>query len=190
MAIFFCRPAGIGRTEKDLRIICKFSLTNRGAVVIVRCKLLRIIRKSEEHAVQAYMTQPRKRLLTYLHAHPDETLSAGQISRDLPEISVSAVYRNLAALEQDGTVRKVAKSGSREVFYQYMQAESCKAHLHLSCKKCGKTFHMDEAETEQLLQSIARVDGFAVDRADTVLYGVCDDCAEQRQAAAPHTETE
>ncbi len=126
--------------------------------------------------MQAYMTQPRKRLITYLHSHADETLSAGQIAQDLPEISVSAVYRNLSALEQDGTVRKVAKSGSREVFYQYMKAEECKAHLHLSCKQCGKTFHMDEAETQALLDSVARVDGFTVDRSDTVLYGVCSEC--------------
>ena len=119
------------------------------------------------------------RLLNYLHSHADETLSASQISQDLPEISVSAVYRNLSALEQDGTVRKVAKSGSREVFYQYMKAEECRDHLHLSCKKCGKTFHMDEAETEALLESIARLDGFTVDRGDTVLYGTCEDCREK-----------
>ena len=129
--------------------------------------------------MQAYMTQPRKRLLNYLHSHADETLSASQISQDLPEISVSAVYRNLSALEQDGTVRKVAKSGSREVFCQYMKAEECRDHLHLSCKKCGKTFHMDEAETEALLESIARLDGFTVDRGDTVLYGTCEDCREK-----------
>lgn len=126
--------------------------------------------------MQAYMTQPRKRLLSYLHTHADETLSAGQIAEELPEISVSAVYRNLSALEQDGAVRKVAKSGSREVFYQFMKAEECKDHLHLSCKKCGKTFHMDEEETAVLLDSIARIDGFSVDRGDTVLYGTCEDC--------------
>ena len=129
--------------------------------------------------MQAYMTQPRKRLLNYLHSHADETLTAGQIAQDLPEISVSAVYRNLSALEKDGAVRKLAKSGSREVFYQYMQAEACRDHLHLSCKKCGKTFHMDEAETEALLDAIARVDGFAVDRENTVLYGVCESCQEK-----------
>ena len=84
--------------------------------------------------MQAYMTQPRKRLLTYLHGHADETLSAGQIAQDLPEISVSAVYRNLSALEKDGAVQKVAKAGSREVFYRYKKAEECRAHLHLSCK--------------------------------------------------------
>ncbi|MBR6120301.1 MAG: transcriptional repressor [Oscillospiraceae bacterium] len=131
--------------------------------------------------MQAYMTQPRKRLLNYLHRHADETLSAAQISRDLPEISVSAVYRNLSALEQDGSVRKLAKNGSREVFYQYMKAEECRDHLHLSCKKCGKTFHMDEAETEALLDSIAQLEGFTVDRGDTVLYGVCERCAENKE---------
>ena len=131
--------------------------------------------------MQAYMTQPRKRLLSYLRSHADETLTAGQISQDLPEISVSAVYRNLAALEQDGAVRRVAKNGSREVFYQYMQAETCREHLHLSCKQCGKTFHMDEKETEALLDSIARLDGFAVDRSDTVLYGTCEACRRERK---------
>ena len=131
--------------------------------------------------MQAYMTQPRKRLMTYLHNHADETLSAGQIAGDLPEVSVSAVYRNLSALEQEGAVRKVVKSGSREVFYQYMDAAECRAHLHLSCKKCGQTFHMDAAETEELVQSVAKLDKFAVDRAETVLYGVCEKCQENNK---------
>ena len=128
--------------------------------------------------MQAYMTQPRKRLLSYLHGHADETLSAGQIAQDLPEISVSAVYRNLSALEKDGAVQKVAKAGSREVFYRYKKAEECRAHLHLSCKKCGKTFHMDEAETEALVETVAKLDGFAIDRGETVLYGLCESCQE------------
>ena len=129
--------------------------------------------------MQAYMTQPRTRLLNYLHQHADETLTAGQIAQDLPEISVSAVYRNLSALEKDGAVLKVAKAGTREVFFRYKKAEECRAHLHLSCKKCGRTFHMDEAETEALVETVARLDGFAVDRGETVLYGVCEACQEK-----------
>ena len=125
------------------------------------------------------MTKPRKRLLTYLHSHADETLSAAQISADLPEISVSAVYRNLSALEQEGAVRKLTKTGSREVFYQYMDAEACRAHLHLSCKKCGQTFHMGAEETEALVRSVAALDKFAVDRSETVLYGICEKCQEE-----------
>ena len=128
--------------------------------------------------MQAYMTQPRKRLLTYLKDHRDETFSAKQISDKLSEVSVSAVYRNLSALEQDGAVRRVSKTGSREVFYQYLAAEECRSHLHLSCKKCGKTFHMDAEETEDLVERIAALDKFALDRSETVLYGVCEACQQ------------
>ena len=128
--------------------------------------------------MQAYMTKPRKRLLTYLQSHPDETLSAGQISQDLSEISVSAVYRNLSAMEEEGSVRRVSKAGSREVFYQYLDAGQCREHIHLSCKKCGKTFHMGQDETEELVKSIAALDRFAVDRSETVLYGLCEQCQQ------------
>ena len=62
------------------------------------------------------------------------------------------------------------------MFYQYMKAEACRDHLHLSCKKCGKTFHMDEAETEALVEAVAKLDGFEIDRSETVLYGLCEDC--------------
>lgn len=140
--------------------------------------------------MQAYMTQPRKRLLAYLHSRADETVSAGQITRDLPEISVSAVYRNLSALERDGRVRRIAKSGSREVFYQYLEAESCRDHLHLSCKGCGRTFHMDEAETEAMLAAIASHDGFTVDRRDTVLYGLCAGCKNRKDTNPDQEEHE
>ena len=129
--------------------------------------------------MQAYMTKPRKRLLTYLQSHPDETLSAGQISQELDGISVSAVYRNLSAMEDEGSVRRVSKAGSREVLYQYLDAGKCREHIHLSCKKCGKTFHMDAEETEALVRSIAALDRFAVDRRETVLYGVCEQCQQE-----------
>ena len=47
-------------------------------------------------------------------------------------------------LETEEKVRRSSKSGTREVYYQYLDAESCKGALHMSCIKCGKTFHMIE----------------------------------------------
>ncbi len=51
-----------------------------------------------------YLTRQRKRLLEYLSEHTDEQMSARQIADALAtdEISVSAVYRNLSALEEEG----------------------------------------------------------------------------------------
>ena len=125
-----------------------------------------------------YMTKQRKLLLEYLSEHADETLPTSRLVTDLSEkgISASAIYRNLADLEQDGKVKRSTKPGSQELYYRYVGTESCRDHLHLSCLRCGKTVHMEEAESEALAQRLAKTEGFTLDRADTVLYGVCADC--------------
>ena len=125
-----------------------------------------------------YNTKQRTALLAFLETHADEAFSAREIAEALraEHISVSAVYRNLSELDTEGKIRKQSRRGSREAFYQYMDAESCKGCLHLSCKHCGKTFHMDMNIAEQLTAQLDQIDGFSLDKCDTVLYGVCGDC--------------
>ena len=127
-----------------------------------------------------YMTKQRKLLLDFLRSHPDEALSAGRIAEavrgQVTPISVSAVYRNLAELETEGKVRRLSRAGSREVFFQYMDAADCRNCLHLSCTKCGRTFHMHALGAAQLERDVARCDEFQIDRNETVIYGLCRDC--------------
>ena len=127
-----------------------------------------------------YMTKQRKLLLSFLSQHADESLTARQIALALTEhdISISAVYRNLADLESERKVRRISKGGSREAYYQYADAEECKACLHLSCQKCGRTYHMDMAEANILVNSVAKNEKFKIDRTNTILYGVCEACQE------------
>ena len=131
--------------------------------------------------MQKYATRQRAALVDYLCSHADESLTAGQIAQALaPEgISKSAVYRNLSALEAEGLVKRNTKSGSKAVFYRYLGAESCRDHLHLSCSKCGRTYHLDVNATNRLVDSVAQGLDFAVDSASTVLYGVCGLCREK-----------
>ncbi len=125
-----------------------------------------------------YTTKQRRLLLDYLQAHADETLSARQIADALAQsnISISAVYRNLAALEDEGRVTRLTKGGSRKVYYRFMDADACRQHLHLSCFKCGRTYHMDIPATNTLIHTVERAADFEVDSAGTVLYGVCGAC--------------
>ena len=125
-----------------------------------------------------YMTKQRKILLDYFSRHTHEALSAKQIADALGEdqISVSAVYRNLAALEEDGLLKRISKPGSHEAYFQYTDDSECVEKLHLSCKRCGKMFHMNTSGAEQLIRTIAEKEGFSVDRSETVLYGICEAC--------------
>lgn len=125
-----------------------------------------------------YMTRQRKTILRYLSDHADERFSARQMEEALrtEDISISAVYRNLSELEREGKIRRVSQSGSRETFYQYTDAHACKDCLHLSCERCGKTYHMNMPGAQMLIDNLASSDEFTIDKANTVLYGVCKDC--------------
>ena len=118
--------------------------------------------------MSGYNTKQRRALLAFLGEHPDELLTARQMADALAEkqISLSAVYRNLAQLEAEEKVRRSAKSGSHEAFYQYLDAKGCKGALHMSCVKCGKTFHMADSNAALFAKHLAQSEQFTLDAAD------------------------
>ena len=125
-----------------------------------------------------YSTRQRTALTQFLAAHPDESFSAAQLAAALePDgVSLSAVYRNLTELVSQNTVCRTQQDGSREALYRFAQAAGCKSHLHLACSRCGKTYHMDVPATDSLVEQVAEDAGFQIDRASTVLHGVCGKC--------------
>ena len=131
-----------------------------------------------------YETKQRKRLTDLFASHADELLSAEQLYALLDDrsVSMSAIYRNLAELERDGKLTRQSRPGSRSIYYRYTENESCREKIHLSCRLCGKTFHMRPSETEKLVSEVEKNDGFRIDRANTVLFGVCGSCASAEGA--------
>ena len=129
-----------------------------------------------------YVTKQRRQLLDYLSRHTDEQMTARQIADALTQesISLSAVYRNLSDLEEDGLLKRSIREGTRDVFYQYIAAAECKDSLHLSCRVCGKSTHLGDAEAERLLHSTLESTGFQIDKSETILYGVCADCRKHK----------
>ena len=116
-------------------------------------------------------------LLDFLNEHVDESLSAAQIISALSGngISESAVYRNLAALEEGGEIVKISKPGERKSVYR-VNNEKCRNHFHLFCVSCKKTTHVSEDASERLANSLNDCDGFLVDKDETMIYGICKDC--------------
>ncbi len=128
-----------------------------------------------------YVTTQRKALLDALEERRDEPLSAEQILALIGDgVSRSAVYRNLAELEKRGMVIKATSSGSNKALYKYIGSEECRDHLHLECSNCGRVFHLKLAATNTLIDGVMCDANFRVDRAATVLYGLCEKCRESR----------
>lgn len=125
-----------------------------------------------------YETKQRKMLSVLLCANADKPLSVADIAAAVKQngMSTSAIYRNLATLEEEGKVQRITLGGSKKVYYRYTGAKECEKHLHLSCSKCGKTFHMDVPATNSLINEVLSKSDFKVDSLNTVLYGLCGKC--------------
>lgn len=126
-----------------------------------------------------YKTGQRSSLLAFLEQHRDEQLAAEQIAEmmaaDGNVISLSAVYRNLERMEQEGYVRRSAAGEGRGSVYQYIGGE-CSEHLHMQCTGCGQVIHLDHKTTEALCSAAQSCSDFSIDEKRTVLYGRCRDC--------------
>ena len=125
-----------------------------------------------------YTTKQREVLFALLHDNADKPLSVSDMALLLQDegISLSAIYRNLAELEKDGQVQRLTVGGENKVYYRYTGAKECEKHLHLSCRKCGKTFHMDIPATNALIGEVLNKSNFQIDSANTVIYGICEKC--------------
>ena len=167
-----------GNCGNTLRCFLVETIDNRKILCYTDLRINRKFGKSGL-IMPKYHTRQRNELLGFFEKNTDKSYSAVQIAAELPNISLSAVYRNLAALEAEGKVKRAARSGTREVYYQYIAAPGCRGSIHVSCTSCGRTYHLDHDEAEKLVESVARHDGFYISRSDTVLYGLCAGCKEE-----------
>lgn len=128
--------------------------------------------------MQKYSTKQRGKLLKLLSDNADKPMAVSDIAAALGSegISVSAIYRNLSALEDEGRVQRLTVGGSKKVYYRFTGAKGCEKHLHLSCFKCGQTYHMDVPATNTLIDNVLSDSDFQIDSTNTVLYGVCAKC--------------
>ncbi len=133
--------------------------------------------------MREYMTEQRKVLLSFLKENTDRQFSIEEIcvgvnKKGGRDISLSAVYRNIAKLVEGGHARRFMRDGSRTVVYQYVNCHDCEKHLHMKCVKCSKILHMDDEATETMLVAALKKSNFKIDERKTMLYGVCDSCSE------------
>jgi len=137
-------------------------------------------------AGQRYTTQ-RRRLIELL-ADAGSPVSIPDILGGGSGLKQSSVYRNLAALEQAGVVRRLVTD---EEFGRYELAEDLIGHHHhLVCSRCGKMRDVDvpeelERTLEGTLDRIAKRAGFARVSHRLDLLGLCADCAAEVGADTP-----
>ena len=121
------------------------------------------------------VTRPRVAVLEAVHAHPhaDTETIFGAVRTGLPEVSRQAVYDVLNALTAVGLVRRIQPSGS-VARYESRVGDN---HHHVVCRSCGVIVDVDCAIGEAPCLTPSDHNGFLLDEAEVIYWGLCPDCS-------------
>jgi Fe2+ or Zn2+ uptake regulation protein len=120
------------------------------------------------------MSKQRQLILRILRAtssHPTADEIFKKARREMPNISLGTIYRNLALLANEGKVLVLDQGGLENRFDATTQN-----HYHFRCEHCGRVVDVDEPVCQALDESVARKTGFTVSHHILEFRGLCDAC--------------
>ncbi|MFC6088163.1 Fur family transcriptional regulator [Saccharothrix sp. BKS2] len=123
------------------------------------------------------VTAPRLAVLDWLAEHPHATADqvAEGVRARLGAVSTQAVYDVLNACARAGLLRRIEPAGS-PARYETRTGDN---HHHLVCRACGRTADVDCVHGSAPCLEPASAEGFAVDEAEILFWGLCPDCQGQ-----------
>lgn len=124
------------------------------------------------------VTAPRRAVLAWLTAHPHSTADtiANAVRADLGTVSMQAVYDVLAACTSAGIVRRIEPAGHPARFERRVGDN----HHHVVCRQCGRTADVDCVVGARPCLEPSEQNGFDIDEAEVVFWGLCPDCVTAR----------
>lgn len=121
------------------------------------------------------VTRPRVTVLEVVHARPHAATETvfDAVRAVLPGVSRQAVYDVLHALTDAGLIRRIQPSGS-VALYESRVGDN---HHHVVCRSCGVVADVDCAVGEAPCLTPSAHNGFVLDEAEVIYWGLCPDCS-------------
>jgi len=130
------------------------------------------------------VTRLRLAIMVALHGRPGATSVADllrRLRRQDRSVHKTTVYRNLAALEQTGLLRRIPGAG-RSSLYELTCSHSPPAHPHFTCRRCNTFVCLDPVDLSSVWGLLTQNDGLVPETAEITLVGLCKECAQREQA--------
>ena len=138
-----------------------------------------------------YRTRQQEILLDYLKTTGGRHFTVEEVrdyfSRKNIPIGLATIYRHLDKLVAEGVVQKYVIDEKSAACFSYVAGDGCpedRRHFHLKCECCGKLFHLECRELEDIQRHLAAGHGFALNPFRTVFYGLCSECTGKGSPAA------
>lgn len=124
-------------------------------------------------------SRQREEIKSYLASRKDHPTADNvymAIRRQIPNISLGTVYRNLTMLVESGEITRL-RVGDGADHFDY----DTSPHYHFVCTECGSVIDLDMANIDSILKLAgAGFDGRIVGHV-TYFYGVCGSCCQKEK---------
>ncbi len=120
-----------------------------------------------------YSSQRQKiiSILSGARIHPTASMLYDEIKKDIPNVSMGTVYRNLKVLIEQGIVKKLDFGTSSDRFELKRDP-----HHHFICKVCEGITDIEIPKDISLIPKLEDSYNFSIQSCDMVFYGVCENC--------------
>ena len=113
------------------------------------------------------------RVLGETDTHPTANYVYEMVRREIPNISLGTVYRNLSKLTEEGAIIKLVSEDTCERYDARVTP-----HYHITCKSCGAVGDIFIDYDKSLDERAAALYRGEVDGHDIMFFGICDKCKE------------
>jgi len=111
------------------------------------------------------LTEKRQQILDVLKKNHG-TLSAAEIHKQLPDIDLVTIYRNLDLFTKEKIIKQV-HLGTDEAQYEYQKVP----HHHAVCIECEKVIHFTAPDAK--IKKLLGLEDFQVDEIEVTVRGIC-----------------
>ncbi len=107
-------------------------------------------------------------------SHPGADWVYDQVRKEIPNISLGTIYRDLKFLAESGAIQELDIPGGLSRF-----DGNTANHYHFRCEKCSRIFDLDLAVDHALETRVAEQTGFRINGHFLEFTGLCLGCQKQ-----------
>ena len=123
---------------------------------------------------QVRYSKQREKIYDYLCSsmnHPCAERIYEDLKKEMPNLSLGTVYRNLKFLQDTGKITALKSTDGIEHYDAF-----CSNHAHYICQECGEIFDIKEIDYSTLTKSLNLDECFSPQKIILTVVGQCPKC--------------
>ncbi|MBS7020438.1 MAG: transcriptional repressor [Firmicutes bacterium] len=109
-------------------------------------------------------------------AHPTAEMVYQEVKKEIPNISLGTVYRNLNVLAEQGMIKRISIPQDVDHF-DHRNDE----HYHFYCTTCNHLIDLPVDRIDELIQRLEREENVEVNDYEVLLFGTCQSCRQSKR---------